>query len=139
MTKTSKRVKRFSKRNLKTSTGERLNFRAASLLAAENVPDRLSVGQLVFFLHAAEADAQGAPQSFTELQKVMGPRANKTLHTTYKIFLDANRRSDAANVRGLNWLYQETDATDNRRKFLRLTPDGLAVYEAITEAAAGKA
>lgn len=108
------------------------DFSVATVRAAELGPDRLTLGQLVFFLYAGMADLAGRPATFSEIREAAGSRINKSMHTTYKVLLDGARRSDRADTPGVGWLYTETDPTDNRRKLLRLTPKGIDVLEAIT-------
>jgi hypothetical protein len=44
---------------------------AISALAAE-APERMSLPQLLFFLHAAEADLSGKPSTFSAIREVLG-------------------------------------------------------------------
>ena len=108
------------------------DFSVATVRAAELAPDRLTLGQLVFFLYAGMADLAGRPATFSEVRDAAGSRINKSMHSTYKVLLDGSRRSDRKDTPGVGWLYTETDTTDNRRKLLRLTPKGVSILEAIT-------
>lgn len=110
-------------------------FSTALIRAAELAPDRMSLGQLAFFLYAGMGDLADHPLTFTDIKNVAGDRINKSLHTTYKVLLDGSRRSDRADTPGVGWLYTETDSTDNRRKFLRLTRKGAEIMALIDEAA----
>ena len=94
---------------------------------AQRAPDRLTISQLSFFLSAAIADRSGRPATFVEIREELGGTVSKSLHTTYKVFLDGSRRSEREKRTGLNWLETETDPNDNRRKFLRLTRKGSRV------------
>lgn len=109
-------------------------FSTALITAAELAPDRMTMAQLTFFLFAAMADLRGTPATFSEIRDAAGPRMRKSLHTTYKILLDGNRRSDRADTPGVGWLRREEDPSDNRRKFLRLTDRGRGIVRAIVNA-----
>ncbi len=86
-----------------------------------------------FFLLAARADLRGRPSTFSEIRDAVGPSVNRSLHTTYKVFLDKPlKRSDYdSNRAGLGWLTREIDPDDNRKKFLRLTQVGKDVLARI--------
>lgn len=103
------------------------------LLLAELVPERTTLAQMSFFLLAARADLVGKPSTFTEIRDAVGPAVNRSLHTTYKLFLDKPlRRSDYESTRvGLGWLTREMDPADNRRNYLRLTRAGKEVLRSI--------
>lgn len=137
---TTRKGKRVTKQGRPTLTQqdertlELRRFSTALLALADLAPDRTTISQLSFFLFAAMADRSGRPATFTEIKEASGERLGKSLHTTYKIFLDAQRRSDRAGAKGLNWLYREEDPTDNRAKLLRLTPKGAKVVTQIVEA-----
>jgi hypothetical protein len=109
------------------------DFSAALIELAEQAPERTTAGQMAFFLLAGMADAAGKPATFTEIKEAVGPAINRSLHTTYKVFLDrVQRRSDTDATRaGLGWLTREEDRADNRRKYLRLTPKGRAVINSL--------
>ena len=124
--------KRVTKPQSSVSMPRLRDFSVATVRAAELGPDRLTLGQFVFFLYAGMADLSGRPATFSEIQEAAGERINKSMHTTYKVLLDGMRRSDRVNTPGVGWLYRETDSTDNRRKLLKLTPKGLSILEAIT-------
>lgn len=105
------------------------NFSAGLLVLAELGPDRLTLTQGAFFLLAAMADRTGRPATFSELREAVGDTLNRSLHTTYKVFVDEGRKRDGKREPGLGWLTRETDDADNRRKYLRLTPKGRRVLE----------
>ena len=130
-----------------SKTGSRLplpvgalrDFSAALIELAEQAPERTTAAQMAFFVLAGMADAAGKPATFTEIKDAVGEAINRSLHTTYKVFLDREqRRSDTAAVRqGLGWLTREEDRADNRRKYLRLTPKGRAVLASLIETLKG--
>lgn len=123
-----------------TPVGALRDFSAALIELAEQAPERTTVAQMAFFLLAGMADAAGKPATFTEIKEAVGPAVNRSLHTTYKVFLDRiQRRSDTdATRQGLGWLTREEDREDNRRKYLRLTPKGRAVINSLIETLGGK-
>ncbi|MFC6621317.1 hypothetical protein [Novosphingobium panipatense] len=97
---------------------------------AETLPERCTTAQLMFFLTAAMHDLNDSPTTLTELREEVGPHVSRSLHTTYKVFLDGPRkRSDyECTTRGLGWLTAEADPKDGRRKLLRLTEQGRHVF-----------
>lgn len=101
-------------------------FNNSLIRLASLAPDRLSLPQAVFFIEAARADLSGQPATFTELRDRTGPAISKSLHTTYKVFLDSKNREPKRQT-ALGWLTREIDAEDNRRKYLRLTAKGRRV------------
>ena len=108
------------------------NFRDLSkslLILANEAPERTTLAQMTFFLLAGTADLAGKPSTFTEIRDRVGPTVNRSLHTTYKVFLDRPlKRSDYQSKRqGLGWLTREIDPQDNRRNYLRLTAKGRRV------------
>lgn len=115
------------------------NFSAALIELAEKAPERTTAAQMAFFVLAGMADAAGKPATFTEIKEAVGDTINRSLHTTYKVFLDREqRRSDTDAVRqGLGWLTREEDRVDNRRKYLRLTPKGRAILSSLIETMEG--
>jgi hypothetical protein len=125
---------------LPTHIGELRNFSAALIELAEQAPERTTAAQMAFFVLAGMADAAGKPATFTEIKDAVGPAINRSLHTTYKVFLDrVQRRSDTDVTRaGLGWLTREEDPTDNRRKYLRLTAKGRDVMRGLIRTMRGK-
>lgn len=120
--------------------GDLTDFSTVLIVLAELSPERTTAAQLSFFLTAAIADLAGKPATFTELRDATGPVIGKSLHTTYQIFLDKERRrSDSVRVsQGVGWLERELDPTDNRRHYLRLTAKGREVIDEVVAAIHGK-
>lgn len=113
---------------------EELNdYTVALIRLAEFSPERTTLAQMTFFLLAAKADLLGKPATFTEIKEQAGPVINRSLHTTYQVFLDKPlKRYDYDSKRtGLAWLTREENPNDNRQKFLRLTPSGQKVLEKV--------
>lgn len=105
-------------------------FSLALITLSEQAPDRLTIAQLTFFIAAALADLRGSPATFTEIFEVIGDQINKSLRTTYKVFLDVRPRKDRPNnAPGVGWLHRVTNPKDEREKFLKLTPKGKFVVE----------
>lgn len=104
------------------------DFNAILTRLAALGPERLTLAQGVFFVEAARADLSGRPATFTEIREVVGDVISRSLHTTYKVFLDEEGRT-AKRQTALGWLMRETDRADNRRKYLRLTAKGRRVIE----------
>lgn len=119
--------------------GALTDFSTVLIVLAELSPERVTAAQLAFFLSAAIADIGGRPATFTELRDAVGPAIGKSLHTTYQVFLDRERtRGDGIPVApGVGWLERETNPTDQRQKFLRLTAKGREVIKEVVEAMEG--
>lgn len=99
--------------------------RALAYLTRET-PVRLSVAQLAIFALAALGDRMGTPVTFTQLHDVLDGSPGGAVRTTYGIFFEERR-----GVRNLGWLWQERCAEDMRIKWLRLTPKGAEVLDAV--------
>lgn len=121
--------------------GDLTDFSTALIVLAELSPERMTLAQMTFFLSAAIADLAGKPGTFSTLKEAVGPIVNRSLHTTYKAFLDKPmKRSDYESKRqGLGWLTREENPADNREKFLRLTAQGRNVIAELLEALDGAA
>ncbi|EQB12675.1 hypothetical protein [Novosphingobium lindaniclasticum] len=119
--------------------GDLTDFSTALIVLAELAPERTTLAQMTFFLLAATADLSGKPATFSSIKEAVGPLINKSLHTTYKVFLDKPlTRSDYESKRqGLGWLYREENPVDNREKFLRLTAQGRNIIAELMEALDG--
>lgn len=110
------------------------NFSAGLIVLAEIAPRQLTLAQAAFFLTAALADRAGRAATFTDLKETLGLEVNRSLHTTYKVFLKEGRKRDGDRLDGLGWLVAELDPTDHRRKFLRLTRTGQRVIDTVAAA-----
>ncbi|MBA4172819.1 MAG: hypothetical protein C0511_09245 [Hyphomicrobium sp.] len=113
------------------------SFSSGLLALAEVTPERVSAPQLLFFLFAGLADLAGKPATFTEIKEMVGGPISRSLHTTYKVFLSDNDREPGRQV-ALGWLMRETDRSDNRRKYLRLTKEGREVMTEVVRAITGE-
>lgn len=89
-------------------------------------PVRLSVAQLAVFALAALGDRKGTPVTFTQLHETLDGSPGGAVRTTYGIFFEQRR-----GVRNLGWLRQERCSEDMRIKWLRLTPKGAEVLDAV--------
>jgi hypothetical protein len=109
------------------------NFSSAMIVLAELMPDRTTTSQAVFFLLAASADIAGKPATFTSIQEEAGDVIGKSLHTTYRVFLDGAKRKDAPTRNGLGWLKAIADPNNLREKPLTLTPVGRAIMAKLVQ------
>lgn len=116
------------------STPALKNFSAGLIVLAELAPRHLTLAQCAFFMTAALADRAGKAATFSELREAVGDAVNRSLHTTYKVFLNEGRLRDGERAKGLGWLERDTDPSDNRRKYLRLTPLGHSVVDEVAAA-----
>ena len=115
------------KARAKSVYSRRKAFSRGLSLLSEVSPRNLTGAQQSFFLAAALADLAESPATFTELREVVGSSVNRSLHSTYKVFLNEGRIRDGQRQAGIGWLKTEVDPIDNRRKYLRLTPKGRRV------------
>ena len=95
-------------------------------------PVRLSVAQLAIFALAALGDRKGQPVTFSQLRETLGGSPGGAVHTTYSIFFEEHKGE-----RHLGWLRQERCYEDQRVKWLRLTPKGGAVLDAMLDHLSG--
>lgn len=114
-------------KSLHLSVHELAGLSAFLLYLAEAGNDRLTINQAAFFLIAAAADARGVPLTMGEIMERGEGVLTKSLKTTYKVLLEPTPHYK--NI-GLGWLTRETDADDERRKYLRLTDLGRDVVTA---------
>ncbi|HEY0623191.1 hypothetical protein [Sphingomonas sp.] len=115
------------------------DFSAALIRLGEMMPERTTIAQASFFLLAALADLAGKPARFSDIREAAGGHLNRSMHTTYKLFLGGvRRRRTTNNAEGLGWLYREENPADNREKFLKLTPEGRQVMRDLLAALTGK-
>lgn len=124
-------MKTDSKSKLGQSTPVLRNFSAGLIMLAEMGPDRLTLTQGAFFLLAGLSDMTGRPSTFSDIRDAVGVTIGRSLHTTYKVFLSEGRNRLGERTTGLGWLRTDTDPSDNRRKYLRLTPAGQRVMDAV--------
>lgn len=125
-------------RSLRSGANQLSGLSAALLKMAELGPDRLSISQGALFLFVGLADLSGKPATFSDLREDLGPALLKSLHTTYRVFLTDDEREPDRST-SLGWIYRQTDPADNRRKYLRLTPRGCEVLQAVLSAMGGDA
>lgn len=124
-------------RTLRAQAGTLTTISNAMIHLAADLPDRATLGQMVFFLTAARADLEGEYPTFGNIQAEAGPIIGKSIQGTYKLFLEG-RRQRGAMVEGLGWLAVEPDPSDRRHKVFRLTPKGREVVEGLQAILAGQ-
>ena len=100
-------------------------FSTGMLVLTEDSPDRMTMGQMFFFIIAAMRDMQGDPTTYTEIKEGFDDVVNKSLHSTYRQLLKPSRTFPKA----IGWLDRWEDPVDNRRKLLTLTPKGRRVIQ----------
>ena len=114
---------------LADSAREFESFAKALTCIAEEVPDRVSLSQVIFFLQAAADDLRGKRPTYTEVRDTLGEKVNRTLHATYRVLCERSRVYPKA----LGWLARQTNPRDNRENFLQLTPKGRDILRAVRE------
>jgi hypothetical protein len=102
-----------------------LRWSKSFFILADQVPSRLSLPQAALFTIAALCDRMGAPENMTSLRDVLGPRAGRSVQTSYAIFLPPCKK----HPHRLGWLDQAPCPTDGRVKLLRLTRRGAGVID----------
>lgn len=122
-----------SLKKLRIRSRDLKNFAVATVHLKNQTPKRATLSQLTFFLYAAAAELEGQAASFKEIQEELGETGN-SLMTTYKIWLEPNRQFPEA----VNWLCQEPDQHDKRRKYLRLTERGAQVIAEVMDMSSGR-
>jgi hypothetical protein len=114
---------------LEASVASLIHFANGILILAEDAADRMTMGQVYFFLMAASRDLKGDPTTFTEIRDQFGDKIGKSLHSTYRQLLKPARTYPKA----LGWLDRWEDPMDQRRKYLKLTPKGKRVARLLLE------
>ncbi len=124
---------------LSNYVGDFNDFTTALTTLAEYASERLTLPQLAFFITAGTADIKGHAATFSDIRDTLGESLNKSLHTTYKVFMAQARKRSDTKVRnpGLGWLTTEVDPEDNRRKYIHLTPTGRLVMTKLAQALTG--
>lgn len=110
------------------------DFSAGMMVLGELAPERLTMSQAIFFVLTGTAAIAGKDPTYTDIKEAVGDKINKSLNTTYRIFLEPSRLYP----NGLGWLTQEPNPDDNRVKFLRLTKKGREVLAQVLEAIKGE-
>jgi len=106
-------------------------FTDAMLHLAQDLPGGVTLGQMVFFLSAAQADFRGEPATFGRVRADVVSSVSSSVESTYKVFLDSPRKVGGRVVDGLGWLTAEVDPSHARRKVLRVTAKGAEVVEEV--------
>lgn len=91
----------------------------------------MTVPQALFFCAVIEADLMHIDITFTEIREAIGGTISKSLHSTYKSMMEPRGRT---NPNGMGWMVAEPNPDDLRERYLRLTPKGHAVANAVFDA-----
>lgn len=100
-----------------------------------HTPSRATIRQIFAFLTFAEGDVKGAPLTMSNLRDMALPEARQAkifdtaLTRSFDIFMAPKNQGDDA----LDWLYQQPDTVDQRRKYIRLTEKGREAYKAMLD------
>jgi len=114
---------------LDTSVASLMRFAEGVLILAEDAEDRMSLGQVFFFLMASSRSLKGDPTTYSQIREEFGDKINKSLHSTYRQLLKPSRTHPKA----LGWLDRLEDPMDQRRKLLMLTPKGKRIAKLLLE------
>ena len=97
---------------------------------ADLLPARIGLKQLLMFSLVGYANAAGRDLTLTEIRQLAGKGSDgedllgASIERTYAIFMAPTKRYPD----GLGWMTQVGDPDDRRKKFLKLTPTGAAVF-----------
>jgi len=111
-------------------------FSAALAAITTELPARTSVRQAMAFVTVAMLDAGHRSITLSELREVAGedlagnPLLSLSVDRIFNTFLAPTKRDPDA----LDWLYQDLDPDDRRKKYLRLTPKGHEAAKRLVEA-----
>lgn len=89
------------------------------------MPPRLSARQSVAFALLAAATSAGRRVTMTDLRDFFGEHeaasgSAQSIAKSFQVFFAPSKQEPG----GLDWVYQETDEDDRRKKYLYLTQDG---------------
>lgn len=129
------------KLGLSRSTGvsETLRFDSASAcehlataftILSEATPDRMSIRQMLAFLMIGYANAKGQSIALTQVRELAGEALGQSIERTIQVFFPPTKNMPSA----LNWVYQEVDEDDRRKKYLKLTAQGRWIINQVTQA-----
>ena len=99
-----------------------------TLVGTEN----LTVRQVLFFLAVACMDLRGTPASPACLREIYGSLGRSIETSKDQLLTKTEQNPDA-----LDWLVSEQDQNDRHCEYLRLTPKGREVIEALSKVMAG--
>jgi hypothetical protein len=104
-------------------------------------PVRTTARQLQGFVLIAFAESMGQSMTLSDLKEQSGdgpdgtPILGQHMNRSYQLYLDPKVSGDTDS---LNWVYQDIDPDDARRKYLRLTPEGVEVAVRLTNIMKGE-
>lgn len=91
--------------------------------------EKLTARQALFFLAAAYLDLQGRSASTTIIREIYGTLGRSIEKSKDQLLSKTKQNPDA-----LEWLEQEQDEDDRRIRYLKLTPKGREIVDAISVA-----
>ncbi|MFZ4166521.1 hypothetical protein [Brevundimonas sp. NPDC058933] len=115
--------------SLKTEAWTFCQFSAALQMLAYELPNRITIRQLLVFAMIAEAVSLGNDVTIAEVRAKVGKDKSgddllgQSIGRSYQIFLKPTKKEPD----NLGWCEVEENEDDRRQKFLRLTPEGVEV------------
>lgn len=117
----------------KEGAGELMSWAKTLQIIVEQIPARTSLRQAYAFALIAEANALGKSIIISDLKEIAGadstgePIFGQSIGRSYQLLMEPTKRDPD----GLGWISLETDEDDQRRKIVRLTPQGEAIANQI--------
>ena len=96
---------------------------------AELMPARVSLRQGLAFLFVVHADARGRRVTMTDVRQSFSETEHgsvsvgQSIAKSFQVFFEASKQEP----NGLNWVRQEADRDDRRKKYLVITAEGAEV------------
>ncbi|QBX36882.1 hypothetical protein E4M02_04435 [Brevundimonas sp. S30B] len=122
--------------SLKTETQTFSQFATALEALAFQLPERVTIRQLLVFAMIVEKVSLGHDITIAALRKEVGKDKSggdllgQSIGRSYQIFLKPTKKQPT----NLGWAEVEENEDDRRHKFIRLTPEGEAVALRIAKA-----
>ncbi|WP_341023572.1 hypothetical protein [Brevundimonas diminuta] len=96
---------------------------------AELMPARVSLRQGLAFIFVVRANARGRRVTMTDVRQSFSETEHgsvsvgQSIAKSFQVFFEASKQEP----NGLNWVRQEADADDRRKKYLVITAEGAEV------------
>ena len=122
--------------NLKTEAWTFCQFSTALEALAFDLPNRVTIRQVLVFSLIAEKAAMGQDVTIAEIRDKAGTDKSgqdllgQSIGRSYQLFLEPTKREPD----NLGWCFVEEDENDRRRKLLRLTKEGEAIALKVAKA-----